>query len=71
MKVAVDATPLLGARTGVGALTQGTLDALSAHPELDLELCAYALSWRGRAALASVLPAGVATVRGPMAARPL
>lgn len=67
--VAVDATPLLGARTGVGAFTGLLLGALAQRPDLDIT--AYGLTWRGRHRLASVLPAGVRMCRRPMPARPL
>jgi glycosyltransferase involved in cell wall biosynthesis len=66
LRVAVDATPLLGERTGVGAFVAGALGALAADP--DLELSAYALSLRGRAGLPAVLPARVRPLRRPMVA---
>jgi glycosyltransferase involved in cell wall biosynthesis len=72
LRVAIDATPLLGARTGVGAFVAGALPAL-ADPEagLDLDLRAFGLTWNGRRALAPLLPPGVEAVRAPMAAGPL
>jgi glycosyltransferase involved in cell wall biosynthesis len=69
LTVAVDATPLLGARTGVGAFTAGTLRALAGHP--DLALLGYGLTWAGRRQLAAALPGGVRPIRAPMAAAPL
>ena len=69
LRVAVDATPLLGARTGVGTFVAGALGALAADDSL--RLSAYALSFRGRHALAGHLPAGVGVVGRPMAAGPL
>jgi glycosyltransferase involved in cell wall biosynthesis len=45
------------------------LEALTAHPELELH--AFALTWRGRGELATLLPNGVRRVRRPMSARPL
>ena len=69
LRVAVDATPLLGARTGVGVFVDGALDALAADPRLDLS--AYALSLRGRRALPAQLPPGVRPLSRPMAAGPL
>jgi len=66
MRVAFDATPLIGERTGVGVLTAGVLQALAAGTDLDLQ--AYALTWRGRHRLAAVVPATVGTVAWPMAA---
>ena len=73
IRVAVDATPLLGERTGVGVFTAGALRALADRErgDGDLELRAFALTWRGRHRLAGVVPAGVGTVRWPMAAAPL
>ena len=56
MRLALDATPLLGARTGVGTFVAGALDALSVRPAMTIT--AYALSWRGRTTLREVLPAG-------------
>src|SRR5437763_3540051 len=70
LRVAVDATPLYGARTGVGAFTAGILAALAARPDVDAS--AYAVTWRGRGRLAQLLPAGVRAAGGPpLAARPL
>ena len=69
LRVALDATPLLGARTGVGRFVEGALDALAERPEIDLR--AYGLTWRGRADLGSQLPAGVGICRTPMVAGPL
>ena len=71
LRVAVDATPLLGERTGVGAFVAGALGALAADPDLDLDLSAYALSIRGRRSMAPLLPAGVRPLHRPMAATPL
>src|SRR4051794_30797613 len=69
IRVAVDATPLLGARTGLGRFVEGALGALAGRPEIDLR--AYGLTWRGRAELGAQLPAGVAVCRTPMVAGPL
>jgi glycosyltransferase involved in cell wall biosynthesis len=69
LRVAVDATPLLGARTGIGAFTAGLLDHLARRPGLDVTT--YGLTWRGRRELADVTPTGAGSVRRPMAARPL
>ncbi|MGH9181281.1 MAG: glycosyltransferase family 4 protein, partial [Acidimicrobiales bacterium] len=57
LRVALDATPLLGHRTGVGAFVAGALPVLAADPELALS--AYALSLRGGGGLACHLPPGV------------
>ena len=40
-------------------------------PRDDLDVTAYAVTWRGRGRLRSVVPPGVAVVERPMAARPL
>src|SRR4051794_25086880 len=64
LTVAVDATPLLGQRTGIGAATGGMLRALAARP--DLALVGYGLSWSGRRELPAALPRGVRPVRAPM-----
>ena len=69
LRLALDATPLLGPRTGVGAFVAGALGALAARP--DLQLRAYGVTWRGRHRLAGLVPEGVATGDRPMAARPL
>ncbi len=69
LRVAVDATPLLGHRTGVGAFCSGLLGALGGSPELDVR--AYAVTWRGRELLAPMLPPGVTRLGGIMPARPL
>jgi glycosyltransferase involved in cell wall biosynthesis len=70
IQVALDATPLFGARTGVGMFTMGVLDALAARP--DVEVVAYAVTWRGRGEVSQMLPSRrVRPARSPMAARPL
>ena len=68
-RVAFDATPLLDRPTGVGVFSRALLDRLARVDEV--ELVAFAASWRGRDRLPEVLPDGVTTVRRPMAARPL
>ncbi|HYI62967.1 MAG TPA: glycosyltransferase family 1 protein [Acidimicrobiales bacterium] len=68
-RVALDVTSLLGPRTGVAALTAALVEGLAARPDVDLR--AFAVTWRGRRALAAQLPPGVARARLPMAARPL
>ncbi|HLY83919.1 MAG TPA: glycosyltransferase, partial [Acidimicrobiales bacterium] len=67
--MALDATPLLGARTGIGVFTSGALAALSRRGDLDLR--GYGLSWTGRRQLAAALPPGVRVCPRPMAAAPL
>lgn len=60
LRVAIDCTPLLGSPTGVGTFVAGALRGISqsaphVHP------VAYALSWRGRAALNAAVPAAIPT----------
>lgn len=69
LRVALDATPLLGHQTGVGAFCSGALSGLAGRPTLDVR--AYAVSWRRRHDIESRLPPGVAAVGRPMPARPL
>lgn len=69
LRVALDATPLLGTPTGVGTFVAGALAALARRDDLDLR--AYALSLRGRANLPFRLPANVDAVTRPMPAAAL
>jgi glycosyltransferase involved in cell wall biosynthesis len=46
MRVAVDVTPLLGTRTGIGELVSGLVTALNDRD--DVEVVPVALTWRGR-----------------------
>ncbi len=69
LRVALDATPLLGRPTGVGAFCSGVLGALAHHP--DVRASAFAVSWRRRQGLGERLPAAVAWRQRPMPARPL
>ncbi len=69
MRVAVDATPLLGLPTGIGAFCQGALAALAQRPDVDVR--AYAVSWRRRRQIEATLPQGVPARQRPMPARPL
>jgi len=69
LRVAVDATPLLSMRTGVRVFCEEALAALGSRPELDVT--AYAVTWRRRERILPLLPAGVAAVQRPMPARPL
>ena len=68
MRVAYDATPLLGARTGIGVMTARLLEGLAL--EAELAVTAFACTWRGRGALASAVPPGVRVVERPLPARP-
>ena len=69
LRVALDATPLLGLPTGVGVFWHGALTALAQRPGVDVR--AYAVSWRRRRLMEAKLPAGVAARQRPMPARPL
>ncbi len=69
VRVALDATPLFGNKTGVAMFTFGVLEALVRRPDVDP--VAYAVTWRGRGELGQLAPPGVALARSPMAARPL
>ncbi|HEY3843504.1 MAG TPA: glycosyltransferase family 1 protein [Acidimicrobiales bacterium] len=67
--VALDATPLLGNPTGVGAFCLGALTALGARDDLAVQ--AFAVSWRRRDGIEPQLPPGVTALQRPMPARPL
>jgi glycosyltransferase involved in cell wall biosynthesis len=69
LPVAVDATPLLGVRTGVGEFCLGALGALGQRR--DVSISAFAVTWRRRHVLPPRLPAGVRAVTRAMPARPL
>lgn len=69
LRVAVDATPLLGARTGVAEFCLGALGALGRRH--DLRLSAFAVTWRRRRLLQPLVPDGVRVVQRAMPARPL
>ncbi len=69
LRVALDATPLLGTRTGVGRFCEGALGALGSRPELDVN--AFAVTWRRRRRLPPLVPAGVRVHQRAMPARPL
>jgi glycosyltransferase involved in cell wall biosynthesis len=67
LRVAFDATSLLGSRTGVGEVTWHLLESLAAFDELDL--AAYAITWRGRGDLEGAVPPGVDCSTRPFPAR--
>lgn len=69
LSVGFDATPLLGRPTGVGVFCAGALEGLRDRD--DVEVSAFAVSWRRRAGIAQRVPAGVGTAQRPMPARPL
>ncbi|MDQ2726164.1 MAG: glycosyltransferase family 4 protein [Actinomycetota bacterium] len=64
--VGIDATPLLGPRTGVGIFVDGLVSALAGRPGLTLR--AYGLTARGFRRLGAVLPDGMALRRLPLPA---
>lgn len=77
VRVAVDATALLGRPTGVGVAVRGLLDALaarppggagSAAPEAGLDLVGFGQTGTGWRALPGLLPRGVRPCRRPMPA---
>ncbi len=69
IRVAFDATPLLGPRTGVGQFCAGVLPVLAQRE--DLAMSGFAMSWRGRHALAASLPDGAVPVNRPLPAHVL
>lgn len=69
LRVAVDATPLLGPRTGVAEFCLGALAALGRRN--DLRLSAFAVTWRRRGWLPPLVPGGVTVAQRAMPARPL
>jgi glycosyltransferase involved in cell wall biosynthesis len=66
MRVAVDATPLLGTRTGVGNFTEALLRLLGARA--DVEVTAFGVTARGRHALRHAAPPGVRVATRPLPA---
>jgi glycosyltransferase involved in cell wall biosynthesis len=69
LRVALDATPLVGRRTGVGEFCVGALSGLAGRS--DLATSAFAVSWRRRDRIAGALPDRVASGQRAMPARPL
>jgi len=67
MRVAIDGTPLLGSRTGVGEVTHGIVNHLAARSDVDLVV--YAVTFSGRRELASVIPAEARAAVRPVPAR--
>lgn len=67
IRVALDATPLLGDRTGIGEVVGGILQELASHDGLTIS--AYALTLRGRRDLKAALPKGVECATRPIPAR--
>ncbi|HAS10038.1 MAG TPA: hypothetical protein DCS55_05880, partial [Acidimicrobiaceae bacterium] len=69
LRVAVDATPLLDVRTGVGVFTDALLRGLGARD--DVEVTAFPVSLSGRSRLHDVAPPGVRVRTPPLPARAL
>ena len=69
LSVAVDATPLLGRPTGVGVFCAGALGGLAQLDDVDV--AAFAISWRRRQGIVGQVPEGVSTRQRAMPARPL
>lgn len=69
LRIALEATPLLGVRTGVGMFCRDALAALTRRA--DLSVGAFAVTWRRRQLLADALPPGVSHRQRAMPARPL
>jgi len=67
MRIGLDATPLLGRRTGVGRYVEHLVAALADEPGLDL--VATAFTARGAGGLAAAVPAGVRVRHRPAPAR--
>lgn len=67
MRIAIDATPLLVPRTGIGAFVRETTDRLAAMP--DLSLTAYGFTRKYLAEMRAQLPTNVTTTRLPVPAR--
>ncbi len=69
LALAFDATPLLGSPTGVGRFCEGALAGLAGREDVDVS--AFAVSWRRRRGIEGRVPAGVSTRQRAMPARPL
>jgi len=68
LALAVDATALLGPRTGIGTFVHELIHHLD---RTTVDITAFSVTWRGRNQLGSAVPAGVRAVARPMPARPL
>jgi glycosyltransferase involved in cell wall biosynthesis len=66
LRVALDATPLLGTRTGVGTFTSGLLRALAHQQHVDV--VAYALSARGARGLRTAVESSIEVIDRPLPA---
>ena len=69
LRIVVDATPLLGPRTGIGQYAANLLTELPAALRPDDEVVATAFTLRGHRELAAVLPDGIVAAARPVPAR--
>jgi glycosyltransferase involved in cell wall biosynthesis len=69
LRASLDATPLLGRQTGIGVFCAQALMALNDRPDVDVS--AFAVSWRRRQGIIPLVPRGVRTQQRAMPARPL
>ena len=67
LRIAIDATPLLGPRTGIGVSTEAIINRLAVNP--DFHVSGFIVSLRGRKDLSAVLPPGVTELALPFSAR--
>lgn len=67
LRLALDAGPLLGPRTGVGHVTARLFEELA--PRTDIEVRGFVISRTGRRDLGTVLPPGVTAGTSPLPAR--
>ena len=67
LRVHIDATSLLGPRSGVGRVTAELLTRLAGWDDVDLR--AFAVTWRGRRELPAQIPRGVRIAGCPLPAR--
>ncbi|MGH3871821.1 MAG: glycosyltransferase family 4 protein [Pseudonocardiaceae bacterium] len=68
-RVLIDATPLLGQRSGIGRYTAALLRELAIRPDVDVSVTAFTA--RGQAALRAAVPPGIRVRGGPVPARVL
>jgi glycosyltransferase involved in cell wall biosynthesis len=67
MRVGIDATSLFGSRTGIGHVTAEIIGTLVQRGDVDVT--AFAVTWRGRSGLRDQVPAGVDVRTRPVPAR--
>ncbi len=67
LRIAIDATPLLGPRTGIGVSTEAIINRLAVNP--DFHVSGFIVSLRGRKDLSAALPSGVTELALPFSAR--